>query len=243
MCARVNSADAMDGEASISSIAPQIFDGDNYQMWAVRMETYLEALDLWEAVEEDYDVPALPNNPTVAQIKTHKEKKTKKSKAKACLFAAVSPMIFTRIMSLKTAKAIWDYLREEYAGDERIKAMQTLNLIREFELQKMKDSETIKDYSNRLLSIANKVRLLGSTFTDSRIIEKILVTVPERYEATITTLENTKDLSNITLAELLNAFQAQDQRRLMRHNTSVEGALAAKHQNANKNKKKKKDQE
>ncbi|XP_021901157.1 uncharacterized protein LOC110817069 [Carica papaya] len=122
----------------------------------IRIETYLEALDLWEAVEENYDVPALPNNPTVAQIKTHKEKKTKKSKAKACLFAAVSPMIFTRIMYLKTAKAIWDYLREKYAGDERIKAMQTLNLIRELELQKMKDSETIKDYSDRLLSIANK---------------------------------------------------------------------------------------
>jgi hypothetical protein len=29
------------------------------------METYLEALDLWEAVEEDYEIPALPNNPTI----------------------------------------------------------------------------------------------------------------------------------------------------------------------------------
>jgi len=76
--------------------------------------------------------------------------------------------------------------------------MQVLNLMREFEMQKMKESETIKDYSDRLLSIANKVRLLGTQFADSRIVEKILVTVPERYEASITTLENTKDLSKIT---------------------------------------------
>ena len=81
-----------------------------------------------------------------------------------------------------------------------IKGMQVLNLIREFELQKIKESETIKDYSDRLLSIANKVRLLGSKLNDSRIVEKILVTMPERYEAIVTILENTKDLSKISLA-------------------------------------------
>ena len=78
--------------------------------------------------------------------------------------------------------------------------MQAPNLVREFEMQKMKEFETIKEYANKLLSIANKVRLLGSEFPDSRIVEKILVTVPERFEATITTLENTKDLSKLTLA-------------------------------------------
>ena len=136
----------------------------------------------------------------MAQIKAHKEKKTKKSKAKACLCTTVSQTIFTRIMSLKIAKAIWDYLKEEYARDKMIKGMQVLNLIREFELQKIKESETIKDYSYRLLSIANKVRLLGSKLNDSRIVEKILVTMPERYEAIVTILENTKDLSKISLA-------------------------------------------
>lgn len=206
----------------------RVFNGSNYQLWAVRMEAYLEALDLWEAVEEDYEIPVLPNNPTMAQIKMQKEKKTKKAKAKACLFAAVSTTIFTRIMSLKSAKEIWDYLKKEYEGDERIKGMQVLNLIREFELQRMKDSETIQDYSDKLLNIANSVRLLGSKFSDSRIVEKILVTVPERYEATITTLENTKDFSKISLAELLNALKAQEQRRLMREETTLEGALAAR---------------
>ena len=49
--------------------------------------------------------------------------------------------------------------------------------------------------------------------------------MPEKYEATITTLENTTDLSKITLAELLNALQAQEQRRLMRQDGAAEGAL------------------
>jgi len=200
-------------------------------MWAIHMETYLEALDLWEAVEEE--IQSLPENPTVAQIKSQK---MKRSKAKACLFAVVSPMVFTRIMSLKSAKEIWDYLKTEYEGDERIRGMQVLNLIREFELQRMEESETVKEYSDRLLSIANNVRLLGFVLKDSRIVEKLLVTVPERFEVTITTLENTKDLSKISLAELLNALQAQEQRRAMRQDGVIEGALTTNHKGGWRNK-------
>ena len=55
------------------------------------------------------------------------------------------------------------------------------------------------------------MRLLGFEFTYSRIVEKIIVTVPERYEATIIALENTKNLLRISLAELLSALQAQEQ--------------------------------
>jgi len=53
------------------------------------MTTHLEVVDLWEAVEENYDVPELPLNPTVAQMKNHRERKTKKAKDKNCFFSAV----------------------------------------------------------------------------------------------------------------------------------------------------------
>ena len=36
-------------------------------------------------------------------------------------------------------------------------------------------------------------------FSNGRVVDKILVLAPENYEATITTLENTKDLSKVTL--------------------------------------------
>ena len=60
------------------------------------MEMYLEALDIWEAIEEVYEVPVLPTNLTMAQIMVHKEK--------ACLFIVVSSTIFSWIMSLKRDK-------------------------------------------------------------------------------------------------------------------------------------------
>lgn len=55
----------------------------------------------------------------------------------------------------------------------------------------------------------------------------MFVTVPERYEASITTLENNKDLTKITLAELIHALHSQEQLRLMRQEGFVEGVLQA----------------
>ncbi|KAL0453439.1 UNVERIFIED_CONTAM: hypothetical protein Slati_1322000 [Sesamum latifolium] len=118
----------------------------------------------------------LSSNPTMAQIKYQKEKKTKKSKAKPYLFVVVSSTIFTRIMTMKSTYEMQNYLKSEYERDDRIKGM--------------------------LLDIANQIRLLGSTFNDSRIVEKILVTVPEKFETSISALENTKDLTLITLTEI-----------------------------------------
>ena len=103
-----------DTQSLFNHVNPPLLDGQNYQSCAVSMTVHLEALDLWEAIEEDYDVPLLPANPTVAQMKNHKDRKTRKSKAKAYLFSAVSSNIFTRIMNLESAKDIWDYLKKEY---------------------------------------------------------------------------------------------------------------------------------
>ena len=144
------------------------------------------------------------------------------------MFAVVSEEIFTRITTIRSAFEIWNFLETEYEGDERIRGMKALNLIREFEMQKMNESETIEEYTNKLISIANKVRLLGSELSDSTIVQKILVTIPERFEATITSLENTKDMSKLTLAVLVNAIQAHEQRRVIRSEGLVEEALQAK---------------
>lgn len=125
---------------------------------------------------------------------------------------------------MKSAKAIWDYLKVEYEGDERIRGMQVLNLTRDFKLQKLKESKLVKEYANIFLSIANTVRLLKCELTDSIIVEKLLIIVLKRFNVIITTLENIKDLSKISLTKFLNG---------------VVGALPTKHFDNSKYKKKK----
>ncbi|CDP04831.1 unnamed protein product [Coffea canephora] len=103
-----------------------------------------------------------------------------------------------------------------YQGNDRTKQMQVLNLRREFEFLRIKDIENIKEYSNRPLNVVHKIRLIRKQILDSRVVEKVLVNLPERFEAKISYLENLRDISQMTLAELANALKAPEQRRATR---------------------------
>ncbi|CAJ2651803.1 unnamed protein product [Trifolium pratense] len=135
--------------------------------------------------------------------------------------------IFIKILNLETAKEAWDKLKEEFQGSERTKKMQVLNLRREFEALKMKETETVREFSDRISKVVSQIRLLGEDLSDQRVVEKILVCLPERFEAKISSLEETKNFSQITLAELVNALQATEQRRSLRLEENVEGAFVA----------------
>ncbi|KAF2302363.1 hypothetical protein GH714_034947 [Hevea brasiliensis] len=126
------------------------------------MKTYLKAFDLWNVVETGEDPPPLRANPTLAQIKNHNEESMKKFKALTCIQTVVSDSIFTRIMACETAKEAWDKLKEEFQGSERTIQMRVLNLRREFENLKMKDSDTIQEFTDRLLKVVNQIRMLGA---------------------------------------------------------------------------------
>lgn len=198
----------MDAVTFFATISSLVFGGDEYEAQVVRITVHLHALDLWEAVEEDYEDFSLPANPIMDQLMNHKVRKIKKTKAKCCLFSAVSKVISKRIMNLKYAKDIWDYLKLEYHGIEGTKGIQVLNLTREFEMQIMKEREAIKGYTDRLLSIVNKVRVLCKDFPDERLEQKILVIVPKIYEPESSSLEESEDLSSISFGELVNALHA-----------------------------------
>jgi ferritin-like metal-binding protein YciE len=141
-------------------------------------------------------------------MKFFNEEKAKRFKALTCLHNAASEEIFTRIMACKSAKETWDKLKAEFHGDEKSRKMQVLNLRRQFEGLKMKETETIKDFSSQISKLVNQVRLLGEDFPDSRIVEKVLVSLPEKFEHKICSLEDSKDFSEMSLEELINALQA-----------------------------------
>jgi hypothetical protein len=92
----------------------------------------------------------------------------------------------------------------------------------------MKESEAVKEFSDRLMKVVNQIRLLGDDLPDKRVVEKVLISLPEKFESKISSLEDSRDLSSISLAELVNALHAIEQRRLFRQEEQVEGALFAK---------------
>jgi hypothetical protein len=62
----------------------------------------------------------------------------------------------------------------------------------------------------------NQVRLLGEDLPDTRIVEKVLVSLLEKFEHKICFLEDSKDFSEMSLQELVNALQAVEQRQAYR---------------------------
>ncbi|KAA3486345.1 TMV resistance protein N-like [Gossypium australe] len=177
------------------------------------MKTYLQAQDLWNAVENDADPPLLRANPTIAQIRQHSEGRAKKHKAMACLQNGVSDVIFTRIMTSDSPKQAWERLNEKFMGSEKTRQQQLINLRRDFENLKMKEAETVKQYSDKIMATINSIRLFGEEFSESRVVEKVITTLPERFESKISSLEDSRDLTTISLSELVNSLYALEQRR------------------------------
>ena len=105
-------------------------------------------------------------------------------------------------MDLETPKQVWDKLQGEFEGSDKVKTVRLLTLKREFELMKMKCNESVKDYSSRLMDVVNQMRLLGEAFTDQKVVEKIMVSVPQKFEAKISAIEESCDLQSLTIAEL-----------------------------------------
>ncbi|XP_017618165.1 uncharacterized protein LOC108462769 [Gossypium arboreum] len=192
------------------------------------MKTYLQAFDLWEVVNTNAELAPLKVNPIVAQIRQYTDERTKRHKVMSCIQNCVSDVIFTRIMACETPKQAWDKLKEEFQGTERTRQQQLLNLRRDFENLKIKEEETVKQYSDRIMAIVNSIRLLGEQFSEARIVEKVFSTLLERYEAKISSLEDSRDLASISLTELINALYAQEQRRASRMEEHQEGAFQAK---------------
>lgn len=63
--------------------------------------------------------------------------------------------------------------------------MQVLNLKRDFESLNIQEDKTVSRYSDRISLIINNIKLLGEDFLDNWIVEKVLVTLPEKFKSKI----------------------------------------------------------
>ncbi|XP_049397266.1 uncharacterized protein LOC125861399 [Solanum stenotomum] len=209
---------------SFLGVGPPMFTGENYHIWVIKMKASLKALSLWETIESEDDPLPLGPNPTIAQMKIYEDVKSRKPKALTCLHSALSDVIFTRIMACETPKEVWEKLKEEFNGSDRVKTVKLLTLKREFEMLRMKEGDTVKEYSAKLMEIVNKVRLF-----DSRVVEKMMISLPTRFESKISAIEESCDLKTLSVAELISKLQAQEQRSSIRDEEVVETAFQAQH--------------
>ena len=69
-------------------------------------------------------------------------------------------------------------------------------------------SKSIEDYFNQVISIVNHLKLNGEKIEDQRIVEKILRSLTRKFESTVVAIEESKDLSTLSVESLLRSLQS-----------------------------------
>ena len=119
------------------------------------------------------------------------------------LFSVVTNEEFKKISFTETTKETWTILQTTYEGTKAIKDSKFQRLTTSFEEIKMKEDESFNEFYAKLKDIANSAFNLEETIPEPKIVRKVLRSLPERFHAKITAIEESKDIDKIPLIELV----------------------------------------
>ena len=97
-------------------------------------------------------------------------------------------------------------------------------LTTQFEEVKMSDDESFDSFYGKLNEIVIAKLNLGEKIEDAKVVRKILRSLPESFQAKVTTIEESKDLNDIKFQELIGSLQTY-KLRLPSHKSSKSFAL------------------
>ena len=79
-----------------------------------------------------------------------------------------------------------------------------------FEEIKMEEDESFDKFYAKLKDIVNSTLNLRETIPKPKVIRKVLRSLPKRFHAKITTIEESKDIDKIPLTELVGNLQTYE---------------------------------
>ena len=150
------------------------------------------------------------------------------------LFSAVTNEEFKKISSTKTVKEEWTILKTTYEGNKVVKDSK-LQLTTSFKVIKMEEDESFDEYYAKLKDIVNLAFNFEETIPKPKIVRKVLRSLPKRFHAKITTIEESKDMDKIPLTELVSNLQTYELglSRIGKSSNSKSMALKAKSSDTN----------
>jgi hypothetical protein len=141
---------------------------------------------------------------------------------------AVAESIFPRIAAATKSKDAWDVLRNGYQGNAKVLTIKLQTLCRNFESLMMKEGESMHDYFSNMLDVVNQIKKFGENLSDQKVVEKILRSMPKKYDHVVAAIEESKDLSVLTVNELFGSLQSHEDRMKRYEENSVENAFHTK---------------
>ena len=133
--------------------------------------------------------------------------------------------VYERIAKAASSKQAWEIIQSAYKGEQRVQKARLQTLRSEFEKLEMKETESIAEYFTRTTSIVNQMASNGEILEDARVVEKILRSLPQKFDYVAVAIEESRGLSTLSLEELQGTFKAHEIRINQRKPPSSDQAL------------------
>ena len=132
------------------------------------------------------------------------------AKALFCIFNGVVPEEFKRIANCKIAKEAWDILEVTHEGPSAVKISKLQMLTSKFETIRMNEDQYFSTFYSELSNIVNSSFNLGEPIPDSKVVRKILRSLPERFRPKVTAIEESKNIDSMRVDELVGSIQTYE---------------------------------
>ncbi|XP_071722916.1 uncharacterized protein [Rutidosis leptorrhynchoides] len=208
-----------------STTRPPLLTDSNYDYWKNRMKWYMKNQDeaIWRATQTQWTPPVATVNGVVGPKSedewTAAESAiyTANSKAVSIIQCDVRPSVYRIIQNLETAKESWDALQLTYEGTQSVRNSKLHLLSTRFESLTMKDDETIADFEKNLRYIANESTALGEVIPESKLVRKVLISLPERFSSKMDAISESTEFENLRLDDLMGKLRTHEMTLTMRN--------------------------
>ncbi|KAA0043191.1 gag-pol polyprotein [Cucumis melo var. makuwa] len=148
--------------------------------------------------------PSASRSPVLDVDWTDVEEQASVGNARAlnAIFNGVDLNVFKSINSCSTPKEAWKTLEVTYEGTSKVKISRLQLITSKFEAFRMTEVESVSDYNKRVLEIANESLLLDEKIPDSKIVRKVLRSLPRKFDMKVTVIEEAHDITTLKLDEL-----------------------------------------
>jgi hypothetical protein len=187
------------------------------------MEAYLCQIHdrAWMAIEDGYAPPMMtPTGGGEEVLKpkaqwTNGEFETSKWNRKAmhAILCAMDENQYKLVQITRIAKEAWEILEMAHEGTEVVKDSKLQVLQTSFETIRMEEHEHFNDFQVKLMDIVNQSHQLGDPYSDRRIKQKIMRSLPDRFESKVTGLEENSGYKDMKPSEVIGRLLAYESRK------------------------------
>ncbi|GJR17261.1 hypothetical protein Tco_0965788 [Tanacetum coccineum] len=199
---------------------PPLFESDEFIYWKNKFETYVKSKDLylWHVITYG-DFPPIQNNPETKkdeiipfdkQNDDLKRKLAKNNEAKMVIYNALPLKEYERIFMCKTAKEIWDTLLITHQCNSQVKDNKIDLLVQQYEQFTIPEEESIDNAFARFNTIITSLKALDEGFSSKNYVRKFLRALHPEWGAKVTAIEESKDLTSLSLDELIGNLKVYE---------------------------------